>query len=70
MKVLCPQAVIMRLLSSVSKGGREKRKKKKTLAVVQCVIKRKRMSGNKTSAKVLDFLAVMLTRSFKPYNKV
>lgn len=71
MKVLCPQAVIMRLLSSVSKGGREKeKKKKKPLAVVQCVIKRKRMSGNKTSAKVLDFLAVMLTRSFKPYNKV
>lgn len=27
MKVLCPQAVIMRLLSSVSKGGREKGKK-------------------------------------------
>lgn len=27
MKVLCPQAVIMRLLSSVSKGGREKEKK-------------------------------------------
>lgn len=40
MKVLCPQAVIMRLLSSVSKGGRGE-KKKKNLAVVQCVIKRK-----------------------------
>lgn len=39
MKVLCPQAVIMRLLSSVSKGGRGE--KKKNLAVVQCVIKRK-----------------------------
>lgn len=72
MKVLCPQAVIMRLLSSVSKGEREKEGKKKTnpVAVVRCVIKRKRMSGNKTSAEVLDFLAVMLTRSFKPYNKV
>lgn len=29
MKVLCPQAVIMRLLSSVSKGEREKEGKKK-----------------------------------------
>lgn len=28
MKVLCPQAVIMRLLSSVSKGGRGEKKKK------------------------------------------
>lgn len=69
MKVLCPQAVIMRLLSSFQKEG-ERREKKPTLAAVQCVIKRKRMSSNKTSAEVLDFLAVMLTRSFKPYNKV
>jgi len=29
MKALCPQAVIMRLLSSVSKGGREGEEKKK-----------------------------------------